>query len=142
MSEGGMVWRKGRVKSCSSPDAWYKRKVGEVMKLAQSQDEAMWTTKNGRLVQKCDVEFTAATAINPVSNVSSAISDYVKGTKVTDVESNIDGAVTSNDGTDVYVWFDGQRGSGVYCFDMASAAYSGGKLKIKRKDDENAPLEN
>lgn len=134
-----VTWKKGKIKSCSRPDEWYKKKVGEVMKFAQSQDDGCWMTKQGKLVPKCDVEFTAADAKNPVADISSDVVNFLKGTRVRDVESDVTGTVTSNENGEVDVWFDGYKGSGTYCFDTASPAYSGNKLKkIEIKKDEHA----
>lgn len=132
-------WKKGKIKSCSKPEEWYKKKVGEVMKFAQSADDGSWMTKQGKLVPKCDVEFTSAGSVNPISEISQAITSFKIGTKVRDIESNIDGKVTSNENGEVEVWFDNYMGSGIYCFDTASPAYSANKLlNIKElKNDEH-----
>jgi len=133
------VWKKGKIKSCSRPDEWYRKKVGEVMKFAQAADDGEWMNKQGKLVPKCDVEFTAANAKNPVADISSAIVNFLKGTRVRDTESNLEGTVTNNENGEVEVWFDNYKGSGTYCFDSASPAYSGNKLKkLKEKEDEHA----
>ena len=130
-----VVWKKGKIKSCSKQDEWYGRKIGEVMKFAQSADDGCWMTKQGKLVLKCDVEFTAATASNPVSEISSNVVNFLRGTRVTDIESNVTGTVTLNENGEVHVWFDKYMGSGTYCFDTASPAYSGNKLELIKKNE-------